>query len=572
MALLSVFRPLILIFLVLCSLPCFVATTRANSEPLSKSAAAFQGDYTRSRQRLAQFCGFGWGVCPSGGCAPLGSVCCGNGYCSAGQTCCGTRCCHPGSVCTRFGCVPTGALDCGSNWCPAGTECSSGGGCRPAGSDDCGNGRHCRPGYKCAIGGGCLPQDAVDCGNGRSCDAGNVCVDSGCMTQTEIDQQAARRERDAREEEARVEEARRQRELEKEAARRERDAREEEARVEEARRQRELEERKTKELRELNASLDGCRRYLVASCDTALASPLLTDQDRTTITAYRETALKFENDTRACQQGSAAACNEALASPPITDSSRQELLRWRNEASVIYQALAYLDRAWEFSVSHARQVESEIRRLPTSTIVVGAIAAMLAVLLALVSRRNRLGSSKSDDAKSTSWLMKYSSKSDPQVNREQAADPLGGLAPAVDPVIEAEKLSVQTGPPQIPPDNPLIEAEMLPEQPGPPQPPQEKAIGNYKLGQLLVQAGTAGIMLSVVWWLVFYMRVNEFMGGKASDMRHALRCLFSSSGPCGFIQGIANAGGAFAYEPLALWISVGVFLGGLMLRNASTNK
>jgi hypothetical protein len=70
----------------------------------------------------AQRCRSGYGLCASGGCAPLGSVCCrGGGYCRSGQICIknGTACLNRGS------------------------------------DRVCGNGAYCNPGFHCGRNGRC---------------------------------------------------------------------------------------------------------------------------------------------------------------------------------------------------------------------------------------------------------------------------------------------------------------------------------------------------------------------------------------------------------------------------------
>jgi hypothetical protein len=238
------------------------------------------------------------------------------------------------------------------------------------------------------------------------------------------------------------------------------------------------------------AKLIKCRSYNVIACDAVIYSSFATSAERDSARSSMATAILFAQSQTDCRNGSASACDVALASPAADNTSRAELSRRRSEISS-------LNRAAAATLSFGRWANASIKELPSSTLVVGAIAAVLAVLVAILSRRSR-------------------------------------TAPPLPRAVEAPSIAER-----------------------------------YKLGHLLMKIGWAGVFGSVLWWLVFYMRVNQFMGGTASDMKHAVRCLFSSSGPCGFIQGIANAAGAFAYEPIALWISGAILLTGLILRGAS---
>lgn len=303
--------------------------------------------------RLAQFCPPGWGICPGGGCAPLGSSCCGGGrYCNPGFTCCGTGCCAPGAICTRFGCTPPGAIDCGSHWCQPGQRCGSGGGCIPAGAVDCGFGRYCQAGQQCGSGGGCVPAGSVDCGSGRYCPAGHVCVGSAqCISQQEYDRRQAELE------------AQRRAEAERQAR----------------------EAQRLAEARKFAEDRDRCRQFrLVAACDAALQSPHATQRDRDDIGAWRESGVQFAANLAACRKHDVAACDAALASPVVTDQTRAILLAWRAESSPLDRALSYSKGVWNASRAWVRDRTAMIASLPLSTQIAGGIALALAVILGVV--------------------------------------------------------------------------------------------------------------------------------------------------------------------------------------------
>jgi hypothetical protein len=273
--------------------------------------------------------------------------------------------------------------------------CATGGGCRPAGSDDCGNGKHCRMGSKCASG-GCIPRDAVDCGNGRHCRAGYLCVPGGgCMTQQQIDQRNAdqQRAREAEIERQRAEAERRRIEAERrriEAERRAAEAREMEERAARARRERQLEEQRLEAVRRFTRDTDLCRQYFVERCDAALAAANVSAGDRVQLAAWRETALQYARDFSACRDGTVSACTSALASPAAKESDRATLQQWRAQASPIYRALDFAQQLSSSALASTQSLATSIRELPTSTHIAGGIAAGLALaLIGLVAVRRR---------------------------------------------------------------------------------------------------------------------------------------------------------------------------------------
>ena len=86
-----------------------------------------------------------------------------------------------------------------------------------------------------------------------------------------------------------------------------------------------------------------------------------------------------------------------------------------------------------------------------------------------------------------------------------------------------------------------------------------------KLKKVLM--GTGGVILGVaiIWWFSFYSEVvNELGRGKGWD--DALVCLYSSSGGCAIISGLAKFGGATPYEPLVFWVGIIVLALGVILK------
>jgi hypothetical protein len=94
-----------------------------------------------------------------------------------------------------------------------------------------------------------------------------------------------------------------------------------------------------------------------------------------------------------------------------------------------------------------------------------------------------------------------------------------------------------------------------------------------KFGQNLITIGIIGVTGSVIWWFIFYSKVNQAFGGNASRMfdEQTLKCLIWNSGPCGFVTGIASAAGELAYQPMFLWISAVVVVVGLVMKNSSSS-
>ncbi|CAB5507888.1 hypothetical protein [uncultured Gammaproteobacteria bacterium] len=84
-----------------------------------------------------------------------------------------------------------------------------------------------------------------------------------------------------------------------------------------------------------------------------------------------------------------------------------------------------------------------------------------------------------------------------------------------------------------------------------------------KLTQILIRIGGAVTVAAFIWWAYFYGQITKEMGGNIGD---AFGCLYSSSGPCGFISGFAQFGGVTPYSPVVFWIGV-VMLGiGIILK------
>ena len=95
---------------------------------------------------------------------------------------------------------------------------------------------------------------------------------------------------------------------------------------------------------------------------------------------------------------------------------------------------------------------------------------------------------------------------------------------------------------------------------------------NEKLGRNLVGIGIAGLVISFAWWSYIYSWVNQTSRGHGPGFDQMFQCLFSLSGPCGFLIGAAASAGQFAYQPMLLWISAAVVVVGIVVTNSSSSQ
>ena len=91
-----------------------------------------------------------------------------------------------------------------------------------------------------------------------------------------------------------------------------------------------------------------------------------------------------------------------------------------------------------------------------------------------------------------------------------------------------------------------------------------------QLSKILCGAGAVGLGIAFFWWLVFFSEVQR-VADSSFDWGHAMECLFSSSGACGFISGLANASGYWSYPPIILWLSAASLVAGLVIANMKPN-
>ncbi len=84
-----------------------------------------------------------------------------------------------------------------------------------------------------------------------------------------------------------------------------------------------------------------------------------------------------------------------------------------------------------------------------------------------------------------------------------------------------------------------------------------------KLTNILIGIGILTIIVALIWWAIFYTQVT---GARSSLPIDALRCLYSSSGPCSFVSGIARLSGVTPYNPTIFWIGIIVLGIGIILK------
>lgn len=132
-------------------------------------------------------CAPGWGSCPDGGCAPLGSKCCANGkYAPPGRHCCadGSNC-ENGWLCVSDGkCLKkTSPRVCsnGTSYCDSGKICITGNKCLAVESERvCSDLKYCPEGFACTNEGTCLSTSSNRyCGGGKYCSEGYECAGEG---------------------------------------------------------------------------------------------------------------------------------------------------------------------------------------------------------------------------------------------------------------------------------------------------------------------------------------------------------------------------------------------------------
>jgi hypothetical protein len=98
-----------------------------------------------------------------------------------------------------------------------------------------------------------------------------------------------------------------------------------------------------------------------------------------------------------------------------------------------------------------------------------------------------------------------------------------------------------------------------------------------KLSSILMIAGAVLAAGAVIWWYAFYSKVigelnqlNPGSDASSSSVLDTLSCLYSSAGVCSLVSGVASIAGRTPYEPMLLWVGVGLLAVGIIVRFART--
>jgi zinc-ribbon domain len=83
---------------------------------------------------------------------------------------------------------------------------------------------------------------------------------------------------------------------------------------------------------------------------------------------------------------------------------------------------------------------------------------------------------------------------------------------------------------------------------------------NWKALSLILTFGGGAVLVGAIfWWQSYYEPLARRVG---KNLGEALPCLYSSSGVCGFAEGVGQLLGQIPYNPIAFWIGVvGVIFG-----------
>jgi hypothetical protein len=90
-----------------------------------------------------------------------------------------------------------------------------------------------------------------------------------------------------------------------------------------------------------------------------------------------------------------------------------------------------------------------------------------------------------------------------------------------------------------------------------------------KLSGTLIGLGALALIAAFVWWLAFYSEVARGLGGRDANVFDAISCLWSNGGLCGFVAGMAQAGGATPYSPAVFWIGGALLIVGIVVKMAT---
>lgn len=92
-----------------------------------------------------------------------------------------------------------------------------------------------------------------------------------------------------------------------------------------------------------------------------------------------------------------------------------------------------------------------------------------------------------------------------------------------------------------------------------------------KLGNLLAVLGAVVLAGACVWWFSFYSSFLREIGsatggGAGASVFDAWRCIYSSSGLCSLVSGVATIAGWTPYEPMLFWFGLAGLVLGVVFR------
>jgi hypothetical protein len=93
-----------------------------------------------------------------------------------------------------------------------------------------------------------------------------------------------------------------------------------------------------------------------------------------------------------------------------------------------------------------------------------------------------------------------------------------------------------------------------------------------RLGNILAIGGVVVLIAAFAWWFAFYSSIMRELanapGGRpeGNSVFDAISCLYSSTGVCTLISGVARLAGRSAYEPMVFWFGLAALVLGVVVR------
>jgi len=87
-----------------------------------------------------------------------------------------------------------------------------------------------------------------------------------------------------------------------------------------------------------------------------------------------------------------------------------------------------------------------------------------------------------------------------------------------------------------------------------------------KLSGSMLSLGVLAVAVALIWWAHFYSQVSRELGG---DLKGYLGCIYSTSGACGFVSGLASFVEVTPYSPILFWVGAVLLITGLLIRSSA---